>query len=248
MSETERGGAELIGERLPAPWFARVDEEPDHRFYQAPRFVQHIDDGAIAVMTEAIQRWVAPRSVVLDLMSSWVSHLPAPTDLPLARVVGLGMNADELAANPRLDAWFVQDLNKDPHLPYGDGEFDAVLITVSVQYLTAPVSVFRQVARVLRPGGMFLVSFSNRMFPTKAVRIWQETPEDQRPSLVGYELGQAGGFREPDVRVHRSSSRRGGDPLWVVAAERKPMPIVESDAVGEGKVGHGSTNGVSSPS
>ena len=154
---------------LPEPWFDRVDPEPDTRFYQSPRLVQHIDAGAIAAVGDAVRRHVPPGSDVLDLMSSWVSHLPPAAELPLGRVTGLGMNADELAANPRLSERAVRDLNADPRLPYPDASIDAVLITVSIQYLTRPDETLREVARVLRPGGVLLVSFSKRnvtQYPT----------------------------------------------------------------------------------
>ena len=210
------------GGRLPPGAFARIDEAPDGGFYDQPRFVQHLDEGAIAAVTAAIRRHVPPGADVLDLMSSWVSHLPPVADLPLGRVVGLGLNADELAANPRLSEWTVRDLNADPRLPYPDAAFDAVLITVSIQYLTRPVEILREVARTLRPGGVLLVSFSNRMFPTKAVRVWQETPEEARPGLVAHYLARAGGFAEPAVEAHLPTRRwfGGGDPLWTLVARR----------------------------
>jgi SAM-dependent methyltransferase len=199
-----------------------MDEERDGLFYDAPRFVQHIDEGAIAAVTATIRRHVPPGASVLDLMSSWVSHLPPRAELTLRRVAGLGMNADELAENPRLDEWTVHDLNRDPRLPYPDASFDATLITVSIQYLTRPAPVLREVARVLRPGGVVIVSFSNRMFATKAVRIWQETPEAARPGLVIRYLALAGGFAEPTVEAHLPSRRwsGAGDPLWAVVTQR----------------------------
>ena len=205
---------------LPPEWFARIDREPDTRFYDHPRFVHHIDAGAIAAVTDAIQRHVPPGAAVLDLMTSWVSHLPAPDVLPLGTVSGLGLNAEELARNPRLTDRAVQDLNCDPTLPYADAAFDAVLITVSIQYLTRPNLVLREVARVLRPGGVLIVSFSNRMYATKAVRIWQEISEARRPALVAAYLLSAGGFTDPGVEVFRPIGRDGGDPLWCVIARR----------------------------
>ncbi len=207
---------------LPESAFARIDLAPDRRFYDQPRFVQHIDDGAIAAVTATIARHVRPGADVLDLMSSWVSHLPPAEVMPLGRVAGLGMNAGELAANPRLTEWTVHDLNADPALPYPDGSFDACVVTVSVQYLTRPDRVFREVARTLRPEGVLIVSFSNRMFPTKAVRVWQETPDDERPALVAEYLRQAGGFGAPEVEAHlpRRGWFGGGDPLWAVVARR----------------------------
>ena len=145
--------------------FARIDADVDTRFYDLPRFVQHIDDRAIQAVTGAIERHVAPGSDLLDLMSSWVSHLPPAAVLPLGRVAGLGLNADELARNPHLTESVVRDLNADPHLPYDEASFDAMTITVSIQYLTRPDRVLREVARVLRPGGVILISFSNRNLP-----------------------------------------------------------------------------------
>ena len=208
---------------FPAGSFARSDDAPDGRFYDQPRFVQHIDAGAIAAVTDAVRRHVAPGSDLLDLMSSWVSHLPPAAELPLGRVVGLGLNAEELAANPRLDAWSVHDLNADPRLPDADATFDAVAITVSFQYLTDPVAVLRDVSRVLRPGGVLLVSFSNRMFGTKAVSIWQETPDADRWALVRDAIVAAGGFAAPTVEAMVPERRwfGGGDPLWTVVARRR---------------------------
>ena len=211
-----------------AGWFARIDESPDDGFYRDARMVQHIDDGAIAQVTAIIADAVPPGATVLDLMSSWVSHLPPAEVLPLARVDGLGMNAEVLAANPRLDGWVVFDLNaaaaEGVPLPFPDAAFDAVLITVSFQYLTDPVATLQEVARVLRPGGVLVVTFSDRMFPTKAVRIWQETPPEMRSSLIAHLLGSAGGFRPARFidPVTRGRGLFGGpDPLWGVVAIRR---------------------------
>lgn len=211
---------------LPLDWFGRVDEEIDEQFYVEPRFVQHIDPEAIATITAAIARHVAPHSTVLDLMSSWVSHLPPAVRLPLARVVGLGMNERELAANDRLDQRLIQDLNVEPRLPFAAATFDAVLITVSIQYLTRPVAVLRDVNRVLRPNGVLLISFSNRMFATKAVRVWREAPEEARPDLVALYLDRAGDWLEPIVERREPRRHRfgDGDPLWVVVARPRPRP------------------------
>jgi SAM-dependent methyltransferase len=200
---------------LPAAAFRRHDESPDGAFYAAPRFVTHIDAGAIAAVTALYREQLPPGGAVLDLMSSWVSHLP--DDVAYARVAGLGMNAAELAANPRLTDWQVQDLNADPRLPYGDGEFDAVGCCVSVQYLTRPDAVFREVARVLRPGGACVVTFSDRCFPTKAVAAWQALDDAGHAQLVAAYLAAAGAFAPATVHAHRP---RGGDPLWGVVARR----------------------------
>jgi SAM-dependent methyltransferase len=202
---------------LPAAAFRRPDESPDGAFYAAPRFVTHIDAGAIAAVTALYREYLPAGGAVLDLMSSWVSHLPH--DVPYGRVAGLGMNAEELAANPRLTDWRVQDLNADPRLAYRDAEFDGAGCCVSVQYLTRPEAVFREVARVLRPEAPFVVTFSNRCFPTKAVAAWQALDDAGHARLVAAYLAAAGGFGPPEVRAHQP---RRGDPLWGVVARRAP--------------------------
>src|ERR1700722_6128293 len=155
---------------LPAAAFEKDDPSPDPLFYEQPRFVTHIDDRAIAAVTALYRELFPAGGTVLDLMGSWVSHLPA--DIAYAEVIGHGMNAEELETNPRYTRWFVQDLNADPVLPLADASIDAAAICVSVQYLQHPTNVFREVRRVLKPGGALAITFSNRCFPTKAVAIW----------------------------------------------------------------------------
>ena len=200
---------------LPAGAFRRADESPDRAFYAAPRFVTHIDDQAITAVTTLYREYLPAGGAVLDCMSSWVSHLP--DDVTYGRVAGLGMNAEELAANARLTDWYVQDLNADPHLPYGNAEFDGAGCCVSVQYLTRPEAVFREVARVLRPGAAFVVTFSDRCFPTKAVAAWQALDDAGHARLVAAYFAEAGGFGPAEVHAHRP---RHGDPLWGVIARR----------------------------
>ncbi len=195
--------------------FRRPDESPDAEFYVEPRFVTHIDDATIAALTAFYRERLPPDADLLDLMSSWVSHLPP--DVPYGRVEGLGMNEQELAANSRLAGWAVRDLNREPELPYADASFDAVLNAVSIQYLTQPLAVYRSVARVLRPGGLAVVALSHRLFPTKAIAAFQALPPRERIALVRLYFERAGGF-EPAEFVDRSPE--GADPLWLVAARR----------------------------
>ncbi|MFO1023931.1 MAG: methyltransferase domain-containing protein [Acetobacteraceae bacterium] len=195
---------------LPDHAFDKLDPTPDAQFYDFPRFVTHIDDGAITAVTSIYRSFVPSGGAILDLMSSWVSHLP--DDVTYAEVVGHGMNADELAANARLARWFVQDLNADPALPLSSGTFDAATLCVSVQYLQRPVDVFREVLRVLKPAAPFVVSFSNRCFPTKAVRIWQSLDGPQQQRLVAAYM-DAAGFTGIDGYAHTPA---GADPLWAV--------------------------------
>ena len=164
------------------PAFDRDDPDDDRRFYGQPRLVQHIDDHAIAAISSLYGRLIPPGSRVLDLMSSWTSHLP--DDLETSSVTGLGLNTEELAANARLRAYDVHDLNRVPRLPYPDASFDAVICTVSVEYLTRPFEVFADVARVLVPGGVFVVTFSDRWFPPKVIRIWKELHPFERMGMV----------------------------------------------------------------
>ncbi len=202
---------------LPPRAFAKADPSPDAAFYAEPRFVTHIDDGAIAAVTGLYRAVFPPGGRVIDLMSSWVSHLPE--EVAYAEVVGHGMNAAELAANPRLDRWFVQDLNTDPALPLADASMDAAAICVSIQYLQRPVEVLTEVARVLRPGGVVVVSFSNRCFPTKAVAIWQALDGPDQCGLVELYLRRAG-FAAVEAHDLAPPGRRGGDPLWAVVGRK----------------------------
>ncbi|WP_245872946.1 methyltransferase domain-containing protein [Deinococcus planocerae] len=200
---------------LPKGALRRLDETPDELFYRQPRFVTHIDDAAIAAVTGLYREYLPPGGAILDLMSSWVSHLPP--EVEYRRVVGLGLNGEELAGNPRLSGYVVQNLNRDPHLPFGDGEFDGAGITVSVDYLTRPVEVLRDLGRVLTPGGPVVITFSNRCFPTKAVMIWHRLDDAGRLDLVAGYLREAGNWEEI-TRHDRSPRGRGHDPLFAVTA------------------------------
>ncbi len=170
-----------------AGWFAtypfeREDAEQDSLFYRSPRLVPHIDSTASAEVAGIHARYIQPGVRVLDLMSSWTSHLP-DFDGPVA-VTGLGLNEQELEQNPRLDERVIHDLNESPELPFEDQAFDLVICTASVEYLTRPIEVFRDVARVLRPGGTFINTFSNRWFPPKAISPWARLHPFERLGLV----------------------------------------------------------------
>ena len=208
---------------LPPAAYAREDESADDEFYQLPRKVVHIDDGAIAALGRLYGEVLPAGSRLLDLMSSWRSHLPEGFDA--ADVVGLGMNAEEMSDNPQLTRFVVHDVNRDPRLPFGGAEFDGAMCAVSVQYLTHPLRVFREVARVLRPGAPFVVSFSNRCFPTKAVAAWLYADDEQHVQLVRSYFDSAGGFE--DVKEADRSPGGYGDPLyavWARAGSGTPSP------------------------
>lgn len=200
---------------FPPDFFRRMDESPDPDFYREPRFVTHIDDATIAALTGVYRELIPPDSRVLDLMSSWISHLPPEGQY--TRVVGLGMNREELARNPRLTDFVVHDLNHTPELPFADESFDAVVNAVSIQYLTRPVDVFASVRRVLQPGGIYIVATSHRLFPTKAVAVWQSIEPQERMRLIGAYFQFARGWSEPRVL---DRSPENADPLWIVYATR----------------------------
>jgi SAM-dependent methyltransferase len=208
--------------------FRRQDARPDAEFYAGPRLVDHIDATAIAQITTLYGRLIPPGARVLDLMASWHSHLPA--GLAAAAITGLGMSREELEANPALTGRVVHDLNQDTSLPFADAAFDAVVCTVSVEYLTQPFAVFREVARVLRGGGRFIVTFSNRWFPTKAIRLWEAIHEFERPGLVLEYFLESGRFanletwslrglpRPPDDKY--ADRLLHSDPVYAVWGER----------------------------
>jgi hypothetical protein len=196
---------------LPPAAFDKQDPGSDADFYAFARLVTHIDDGAISAIRRFYRQTLPAGGVLLDLMSSWVSHLPE--DVDYAEVIGHGMNPAELSANPQLSRWFVRDLNQDPTLPLDDASIDGAMICVSVQYLQRPVSVLREVARVLKPGAPLVVSFSNRCFPTKAVAIWQALDDDGHARLVELYLRRAG-FAEAAIEILVEGGP--GDPLIAV--------------------------------
>jgi SAM-dependent methyltransferase len=205
---------------LPQGAFAKIDAEEDEIFYEPPRLVCHIDDGAIAALTDFYRVVLPAGGVLLDLMSSWVSHLPPEIDY--AEVIGHGMNATELAANPRLTRWFMQNLNRETTLPLAGASVDAAMVCVSIQYLQQPVAVLRELARVLRPGAPLVISFSNRCFWTKAVAIWRALDDPGRAGLVELYLRHAGFER---IEIHQLAEwvEDVSDPMTAVVGRAPAM-------------------------
>ena len=205
----------------------KLDNADDALFYDYPRFVNHVDDRFIEQLTDLYRQRLTPHSRILDLMSSWVSHLP--TDMKFAHVEGHGLNAEELAKNPRLDHYFVQNLNQNQILPLADQSFDAVISTVSVQYLQYPEVVFAEIHRVLKVGGIAIISFSNRMFYQKAIQAWRDGSESDRTRLVfNYFASVPKGFTKPELVANVPPSSpflamlgmASSDPFYAVIATR----------------------------
>lgn len=194
--------------------FRRKDEDDDRVFYSVPRLVTHIDDLAIGAISHLYAEVLPPGAAVLDLMSSWKSHFPAEPSR--RRAVGLGLNEKELRENDQLDDWVIHDVNRDPRLPFADAEFDAAVMAVSVQYLLHPVEIFREVRRTLKPGGSFIVTFSNRLFPEKAVAIWGAMDMETRAKLVGAYFEYSSGW--DGLVAQDRSPAAPADPLFAVWA------------------------------
>jgi SAM-dependent methyltransferase len=206
---------------FPDGFFARVDESDDGDFYAVPRFVTHIDDSAIAAVGSLYEELgVAGR--VLDLMSSWVSHFTTPP----AHLTVLGMNRAELDANPAAAEVVVHDLNAEPRLPFDDATYDHAVCCVSVDYLVRPLEVFKDVRRVLRGGGLFVCTFSNRLFPTKAIRGWLYTDDATHCGVVADYFRASGGWSEPVTQL-RTPLDAPGDPLYAVWARAQSNPQQE---------------------
>jgi SAM-dependent methyltransferase len=215
-----------LGERA----FSRLDESDDRVFYTLDRFVSHLDEVALETAKKIIGTLLVEENpVILDLMAGWDSHIPER--LRPSRIVGLGLNENELNRNNVLSEYVIHDLNNVPRLPFPDNTFDAVINTVSVDYMTKPFQVFKDVGRILKPGGLFLVIFSNRMFPEKAVEIWRRSNEEERILLVEDFFREAGLFEKTTLFVSRGKPRpandkyadRGipSDPIYALYAEKQ---------------------------
>ncbi|MDZ8051257.1 MAG: class I SAM-dependent methyltransferase [Aulosira sp. ZfuVER01] len=204
----------------------KLDDTNDKLFYDYPRFVTHVDEAFIKQLTDVYRVRLKPNTRILDMMSSWVSHLPE--EMQFAHVEGHGLNTEELARNPRLNHYFVQDINDNPQLPLQDRDFDAVLNCVSVQYVQYPEAVFSEIHRILKPGGVAIISFSNRMFFQKAIQAWRDASEESRVELVKSYFASVPGFSNPEVIVSKPSipavlqwlGAPGGDPFYAVIASR----------------------------
>jgi SAM-dependent methyltransferase len=205
------------GEAFPNGFFDRVDPAPDPDFYDSPRLVTHIDPAARTAVGD-LYRSLGIAGEVLDVMSSWISHFQ---ETP-ARLIGLGLNEAELRENRQLADWVVQDVNREPRLPFKDASFDHAVCCVSVDYLVRPVEVFADVGRVLRTGGLLVITFSDRCFPTKAIRGWLESDDAGHVAIVATYFRLSGRFAPAEAALCTDPSE-GGDPLYGVWAARAPL-------------------------
>ena len=199
-------------------FFRRIDDSEDELFYSMPRFVVHIDDGAITKVGEIYAQLLPRGGAVLDIMSSWRTHLTG--HVRPSRVVGVGLNRAEMEDNPQITEVVVHNVNNNPRLPFEDAQFDGAIMTVSVQYLIHPIETFADVGRVLKPGAPFVVTFSNRMFPTKAVAIWQYLDERDRVGLVTRYFKDSGAFENIDAIDKSAPTDPPSDPVYAVVGYR----------------------------
>ncbi|MGH7949820.1 MAG: class I SAM-dependent methyltransferase [Candidatus Binataceae bacterium] len=205
--------------QYPTDFFRRIDDSDDELFYSMPRLVVHIDEAAIERVGQIYAESLPAGGTILDLMSSWRSHLPVK--LRPTRVVGLGLSRPEMDDNPALTERVVHNLNRNPRLPFDDSTFDGAVVTVSIQYMTRPVEVFADVGRVLKPGAPFIVTFSNRMFPTKAVAVWRALSDRDRMQLVGKYFVDSAAFEKVQMIDRRAISYPTTDPVFAVLGFRK---------------------------
>lgn len=204
---------------FPSQAFKRMDERPDAEFYAFPRLVTHIDEAAIRAVTFLYKQYFPANTSVLDLMSSWISHLPS--DVDYSKVVGLGMNETELQANPRLHDFVVQDLNVHPILPFEDNTFDNGAICVSIDYLTQPIQVLQEMGRVMKAQSPLVITFSNRCFPSKAIAMWLSLNDTERVKLVAKFLEVAGNWEDIAPMDCSPQGIVASDPLYAVVARVK---------------------------
>lgn len=200
--------------RLYPEFFRRLDERPDALFYREPRRVKHIDEAASRVAQALYDELLPAGGDVLDLMASYYSHLPDK----FASVTGLGLNLEELTENRQITEPVIYDLNRNATLPFADSRFDGVVCTVSVQYMTRPDDTFREVARILKPGAPFIVTFSNRMFPTKAILAWRSSDDAAHARLVRSYFESVPCFGPVQSRCHVPAE---GDPLYALWAYKR---------------------------
>jgi SAM-dependent methyltransferase len=207
---------------LKPEFFRRIDETADSVFYEMPRLVVHIDDQAVAAVRGVYARELPQGGRFLDFMSSYRSHLAPQKDA--RRVYGLGLNRVEMKQNPDLDEIIIHDTNKDSPLPFADKLFDGAMLAVSVQYLIRPVQIFKEIARILKSGAPFIVTYSNRCFPTKAVAIWHPLDDHGHGKLIQQYFKAAGSFTEPVLREENPDRSEWQDPLYSVVARRVRGP------------------------
>lgn len=202
--------------------FFRADEIDDGSFYAVPRLVYHIDEPAVASLTQYYRNNIPAGSNILDICSSWISHYPLEFPDTMKRISATGMNKLELMYNDQLTDYQAKNLNVDPTLPYDDNTFNVVTCVVSIDYLISPIQVLKEVNRVLKPGGKVIISQSNRCFPSKAIAMWLQMNDRQHLELINGYLKYAGGFKDVEAFdiTATDPGNKYNDPMFIVQAEK----------------------------
>jgi len=206
--------------------YERNDNNDDAEFYYQARHTNHLDEIALSELSHLYSDIIPKNAVILDLMSSINSHLDEK--LAPQKVIGLGLNKEELNANEMLDEVVVYDLNNNENLPFESNTFDVVLCNLSIEYLTAPNKIFNEVSRILKPHGRFVISFSNRWFPTKAARLWNNLHDFERIGVVIEYFIESTGFGAINTFTQRGLGRPItdrhnavlSDPIYALWAEK----------------------------
>lgn len=215
--------------------FTRLDESSDVAFYRQPRLLQHVDLRALEIVEKLYGQLIGEDDrFILDLMCGFDSHL-AGSNLEGREVTGLGLNLDELRGNPALTGALISDVNAFPVLPFRNSSFDIVLNTLSIAYMTQPLRLFQEVSRVLRPGGLLVVLFSNRFFESKATKVWRESDDYDRLSLVEGFLNQTEGFESPGRFVGMGYPRPAEDRYASLGLTCDPIFALLAEKTGSGR-------------
>ena len=195
-----------ISDGSPLP---REDQSDDVFYYRTPRLVHHLDATARRQVRSLYGRLLKPQARILDVMSSWESHIP--DSLHSSCIEGIGLNEQELQANTHLSTYLIHDLNKDPRLPIADNMFDAAVCTVSIEYLCRPLEVLSEISRILVPGGILVITVSERWFPGKQVRHWADLHPFERQGAVMNYLLDEGSFTNIETESSRGYPRPADD-------------------------------------
>ena len=200
----------------------KPDESNDSLFYSSPKFVYHLDSNFRQNLSKLYEEEIKNNSTVLDLMSSWDSYLPK--NVNYKKVIGHGLNKEELEKNKAFDNYWVQNFNINQKIPLENETIDFCLMVAAWQYLQYPEKISEEIARILNQNGKFIIAFSNRAFWHKAPNIWTYSSEIERIEYVR-DILVKNGFCEP--RVIKKFTQENSflpflkrDPFYCVISEK----------------------------
>ncbi len=214
----EAGIACKTSKIFPAAYFRRYNEDDDSRFYPFNEPDEYLYNDSLNTFQTLTDDLLPRQAAVLDLTAGAHSYL-SPEIKPLS-LAGIGLSKEQMSRNPQLSEIIVQDLNLNPKLNFAEKEFDAALCTCGIQYLIQPLEIFCEINRILKPGGLFFVSFTGDCFPEKAIAFWLETQSRQHLLLVRRYFEASGNWRNikqfPKLRSPQSINNRGLKAVWAI--------------------------------